>query len=682
MPEEKKPGEKIEERPKSRFIQFFSKFYKSDPASIPSAQTLETFKFADEDFQTEKGKKQLYTIFRRYPSVFNGVKLRASLGIRSVDIITKNSASQRVISKFLKNLHPTSGLIALADLLRELWADTDVFGTSFLDPIWNKEKTNYTGLKRIHPISMDLQREQGEGTAVKLDKKENPVGWIQDINNVKKELTFKQIQFLTFTTVGDETLGVATLEPIYKTVWRLMNIEEGLATAIFRHGFPLYDIQVAGGIEGRPPTKEQLDDAAKQVKGLNYKSEFIHPPNYKVKLLEAFSIGKGEDYTGNFLNNLSSALGLPKFMLLNSAEEDSGKVSETLLKSIKPNLKPAQDKIKLFFEEQILQPLMEANHIIDFPELVFGEWPLLKEEFEDKFREGKDENPKPKPKDNPKSEDKSEDKTEEKPKETKETKETKEELAEKSKKQIPSTELVELGLEKKILKEKIKIIDEEIIKKEKLSKITYEEESEIIKKNKNKPEAKKQHKFKAAEWTHKNGHPRCLICGDEEMIGGICNNPNPPIKDQKIETDLKEKTVNETVNETVKKTVKTKPKKLPGLYMREAHADMIVEGAKKQILKSKKEAKLLEKKIGKEMYLISDKGVLGIIKLREPREIDINEFINLRYAHLISDEERQEIWPKEKSLMVYEFEAEFFTKLKTFKMPKDPKILISGVQPE
>ena len=354
---------------------------------MPSAQALETFKFAETDFQTHKGKELLYTIFRRYPAVFQGVKLRASLAIPSVDILTDNPAAQKVIAKFLRALHPTSGLIALATLLRDLWADTDIFGTGFIDPIWNKEKTNYSGLKRIHPVSMDLQRENGE---IKLDSKGNPVGWLQEINDKKKELTYKEIQYLTFTTIGDEFLGIATLEPIYKTTWRLMNIEEGLATAIFRHGFPLYDIQVAGGIEGRPPTKEQLDDAAKQVKGLNYKSEFIHPPNYKVKLLEAFSIGKGDDYTGNFMDLLSSALGVPKFMLLGSAKEVSRAVGETLLKTIKPTLKPLQDKMKLFFEEQILQPLMEANHIIDVPELIFGEWPLVQEEFEEKFKDSSD----------------------------------------------------------------------------------------------------------------------------------------------------------------------------------------------------------------------------------------------------------------------------------------------------
>ena len=52
--------------------------------------------------------------------------------------------------------------------------------------------------------------------------------------------------------------------------------------------------------------------------------------------------------------------------------------------------------------------------------------------------------------------------------------------------------------------------------------ITLEKENEIIAENKKKPEAKVKHKFKAAHWTHPNGHPRCFICGDEERIDGEC----------------------------------------------------------------------------------------------------------------------------------------------------------------
>jgi hypothetical protein len=50
----------------------------------------------------------------------------------------------------------------------------------------------------------------------------------------------------------------------------------------------------------------------------------------------------------------------------------------------------------------------------------------------------------------------------------------------------------------------------------------YLAETEKIKENKKKY-GEKVHKFVAAEWTHPNGHPRCLMCGDEESISPECN---------------------------------------------------------------------------------------------------------------------------------------------------------------
>lgn len=58
----------------------------------------------------------------------------------------------------------------------------------------------------------------------------------------------------------------------------------------------------------------------------------------------------------------------------------------------------------------------------------------------------------------------------------------------------------------------------------------YEKETAVIRENKKKPEADKPHDFKPAKWTHPNGHPRCLTCGGEEIIGGRCN-VTPTAKD-------------------------------------------------------------------------------------------------------------------------------------------------------
>lgn len=67
-------------------------------------------------------------------------------------------------------------------------------------------------------------------------------------------------------------------------------------------------------------------------------------------------------------------------------------------------------------------------------------------------------------------------------------------------------------------KEKVqKSLEKKLEKKlSEAQKKDYEKESEQIRENAKK--VKYPHKFKAAEWTHPNGHPRCIHCGDEERV--------------------------------------------------------------------------------------------------------------------------------------------------------------------
>lgn len=54
-------------------------------------------------------------------------------------------------------------------------------------------------------------------------------------------------------------------------------------------------------------------------------------------------------------------------------------------------------------------------------------------------------------------------------------------------------------------------------------KITYEDETEAIRKSVASETAQAPHDFTAAVWTHPNGHPRCAVCGAEERVGGRCD---------------------------------------------------------------------------------------------------------------------------------------------------------------
>ena len=71
------------------------------------------------------------------------------------------------------------------------------------------------------------------------------------------------------------------------------------------------------------------------------------------------------------------------------------------------------------------------------------------------------------------------------------------------------------------IKEHREKVEKDLIKKleKKLSEAQqkdYDEESALIRENSK--VAKYPHKFKAAKWTHPNGHPRCIHCGDEQLV--------------------------------------------------------------------------------------------------------------------------------------------------------------------
>lgn len=53
--------------------------------------------------------------------------------------------------------------------------------------------------------------------------------------------------------------------------------------------------------------------------------------------------------------------------------------------------------------------------------------------------------------------------------------------------------------------------------------LSYEDESTAIAVRKKSRDARQPHRFDRAEWTHKNGHPRCRVCGDDEPTGGRCS---------------------------------------------------------------------------------------------------------------------------------------------------------------
>ncbi len=94
--------------------------------------------------------------------------------------------------------------------------------------------------------------------------------------------------------------------------------------------------------------------------------------------------------------------------------------------------------------------------------------------------------------------------------------------------------------------------------------------------------------------------------------------------------------------------------KIDGLNL--ANGKSLMTEETKQLAVSSKEEKEMKKFIGKKTNIYEDNKLVGKIKLRKPRKINLNEFIDLEYAHKIEGDEREIRWPGETEFLVYEFD--------------------------
>jgi phosphoribosyl 1,2-cyclic phosphate phosphodiesterase len=101
------------------------------------------------------------------------------------------------------------------------------------------------------------------------------------------------------------------------------------------------------------------------------------------------------------------------------------------------------------------------------------------------------------------------------------------------------------------------------------------------------------------------------------------------------------------------------------IYLVHPHGSLIWEGKKSLIVKSK----FYKGEINKPLYLIEDNLCYGIIKLRLPDKITLEEFNSLKDRHLVSEEERSKWWPNKEVLYAYKFDI-----IKLFDFPKKVEI--------
>ncbi len=337
-------------------------------------------------FQTGKGKKELEILYRNSWAVFKALNVRANLlSARGLKVICKTDRAKKVIRNMLMRMHPSRPLEMLQDSFRQRSLCADIFGNGFDEllftpkptkekPVLVEDAKDLLGWTPMHPMNTDFIRKNFD-SAIELEGRK-PKGYVWRFDPLQEsdsgiELETARVGHLRYNVIADELLGMSTIEPMFKTAERLMKVEEGVTQGILTHGNPLHDVIV--GDEAHPPTKGMIDDTAKAVQGLNTKSEYVHPPWIRVGQIESFSLGKSPNYMQPFITAIAACTSVPEFILLGRGEGTNKATAQAMINFVTQEIMPLQTAQALYFEEQILVPLMKLNKIEEIPKIEWNE---------------------------------------------------------------------------------------------------------------------------------------------------------------------------------------------------------------------------------------------------------------------------------------------------------------------
>jgi len=510
-------------------------------------------------FQRAQGKKELEIMYRNSWAINKAIKVRANLlSSRGLKIVCKSDKAKNLVNTMLKRMHPTRPMLALQQSFRQRSINADIFGNAFDELLFTPKGTqdnpapvksakDLLGFTPIHPINIDFQRTAEE--KILFDENQVPKGWAfnRDPGGMPDgiKLPLDRVGHLVYERVGDELWGMGLIEPIYKTAERLMKIEEGTAQGILTYGNPTRDFII--GDEAHPPTKAMIDNVAEETQDFNMLSEYHHPPWIRVGQLESFSLGKIPNYLQPFITAISAATGVPEFILTGRGEGTNKATAKAMVEFVHQTIEPLQQAQALYFEEQILAPLMKIHKVDEVPMI---EWNDI----------------------------------------------------------LPKSVSDYANVVKTLCDS---MIDNKHV-------VTREEVRELA------------------------------GLGAEEVSF-------------KKPTQGAELAVKET----------------PGIYLTAPHGELICKGKKKLIVKSRDFSDMTMKPL----YLVSDKKVYGIIKLREPEKISLEQFDDLNKEHRITEQEREKWWPSKETLFAYKFNVlEMFAKPKDYAPPKGVQVFIKDVK--
>ena len=346
-------------------------------------------------------KAELEQTYIANPIVFNFVnKIVHVILSPGYELVGETKAVEEV-QHFLDSIGEIGGETSWESLLEQIFRDQCIYGEAWVEKICTEDGL-IVDLDIIDAKKMDYLKDHND--YVLLDEYQNPVGYVEtlpfgqipeDIPRIpipekyadRAKLTQEQIYFppdriahFKLFTVGDGLYPIGLVEPCYKASLRKLNMEEALANALYRLGFPLLIATI--GDQDHNPAPEAIQNALKDIKNIKYNESIAVPYWVKVGILESKHPEKLREHLEYFTQQEIAASGMPSAFVTGKGEETNRATLNRQEYLAKISLKHIIRNTCRVIEREIFKPFCEQRKLKSVPKIKWHE--IVLEELDSK----------------------------------------------------------------------------------------------------------------------------------------------------------------------------------------------------------------------------------------------------------------------------------------------------------
>lgn len=294
--------------------------------------------------------KNLQLLYLNNQYIFRGVNFRADeLISRGYKILKGDEIGQQKCIELINR----SGR---ENLFWQISVTTDVCGDGYLEKVFNLTDSDIVYLKHINPINFGFLTEKDNLDKIEIDPStKKPKAYMQvtidkDGKSLTKEISKDKIIHVIFNTFSDEFNGISSIQPVYSTAIRLMNMENAAAEAAVKTANPTWVVYT---------TSKSPQELMRwqEIMGRVSAQDVIFLPDGVTVELKSPGSQNFSAYSDYFLGAVVSCLGVPRSVLTGSSDSSGGNRStvQTLSKHfysvIRSNQRYIEDLFNKLFEE-------------------------------------------------------------------------------------------------------------------------------------------------------------------------------------------------------------------------------------------------------------------------------------------------------------------------------------------